>query len=247
MMMLNWFWSQIFSLKKIVCGLILFQKQFWAELDNKQFIYNGEYNVNGMKVGRWDIKSNTTGEYKQIAGGSYDQEGNQKKIGMWIELDEEFDYLKQVTQKGEYNMNEMKVGRWDILYCNSREQEYQQMQILIIIFKIHSGGGSYDQEGNQKKIRNWTELDEEFRSLKQITYKGEYNMNGMKVGRWDIMFMDDYEKIFQKMQKLYNYQIYLVAVDHMIKMEIRKSLESGQNCLKGFIVILKPFILENII
>ncbi|CAD8107873.1 unnamed protein product [Paramecium sonneborni] len=162
----------------------------WTELDEgfdsqKQLTYKGEYNVNGMKVGRWEIISNQYGEYKQIGGGSYDSEGNQKKIGRWTELDEGFDSQKQLTYKGEYNMNGMKVGKWEII--SNQYGEYKQMQILVI-FKIYSGGGSYDSEGNQKKIGRWTELDEKFMSMKQITYNGEYNMNGMKVGQWDIMY-----------------------------------------------------------
>ncbi|CAD8130341.1 unnamed protein product [Paramecium sonneborni] len=50
---------------------------------------------------------------------------------------------------------------------------------------INSGGGSYDQEGNQKKIGKWVELDEGFDSNKQTTYNREYNIYGYKIGRWD--------------------------------------------------------------
>ncbi|CAD8130526.1 unnamed protein product [Paramecium sonneborni] len=155
---------------------------------SKKVTYNGEYNMNGMKVGRWDImycKYNEI-EYKQIGGGLYDQEGNQKKIGNWEELYEKFEYYSQITYDGEYNLNGMKVGRWDIMYCQYNEKEYKQMQI------IYSGGGSYDKEGNQNKMGKWIEIYEGFTDCnttsKKVTYNGEYNMNGMKVGRWDIIY-----------------------------------------------------------
>ncbi|CAD8101910.1 unnamed protein product [Paramecium sonneborni] len=176
----------------------------WVELfegfnDIAQVTYNGEYNMNGMKVGRWDImycESDWEGyeqmqiqviqkniKYMYSGGGSYDQEGNQQKIGKWVELDKEFYFngedSKQVTYNGEYNMNGMKVGRWDIMYCDRyRWKKYEQI-----------GGGSYDQEG--KKIGKWVELAERFCCAKysesQVVYNGEYNSNGMKVGRWDMM------------------------------------------------------------
>ncbi|CAD8130238.1 unnamed protein product [Paramecium sonneborni] len=58
---------------------------------------------------------------------------------------------------------------WDIMYCKYGEKEYKNI-----------GGGSYDQDGTQKKIGNWAELDEVFNDDKQLTYYGEYNRNGMK-------------------------------------------------------------------
>ncbi|CAD8129360.1 unnamed protein product [Paramecium sonneborni] len=90
-----------------------------------------------VKVGRWDIMYSHLNkkEYKQIGGGSYNQEGNQKKIGKWIELDEGFyyNYYNQITYNGEYNMNGKKVGKWDILYIMYDRWgigQYKQMQIL---------------------------------------------------------------------------------------------------------------------
>ncbi|CAD8106477.1 unnamed protein product [Paramecium sonneborni] len=154
----------------------------WVELDEdfdckKQIISHGEYNMNGLKVGRWVImycKENEH-QYRQIGGGSYDQEGKQIKIGNWIEKDENC----QVVYKGVYNLNGLKVGSWEIMYCEYNELEYKQI--------IYRGGGSYDQEGNQIKIGNWIDLDEWFSPLKQFIFKGQYNISGVKVGRWDIM------------------------------------------------------------
>ncbi|CAD8070501.1 unnamed protein product [Paramecium sonneborni] len=189
----------------------------WIELGegfyaNGNVIQFGEYNMNGMKVGKWDIMYcdsywDRKFKYMQIlfiykniqymssGGGSYDQEG--KKIGKWIELFEGYNSIAQVTYNGEYNMNGMKVGRWDVMYCEQDQEEYEQMQILVIqknIKYMYSGGGSYDQEG--KKIGKWVELDKEFyfngENSKQVIYCGEYNRNNMKVGRWDIMYCDRY-------------------------------------------------------
>ncbi|CAD8129054.1 unnamed protein product [Paramecium sonneborni] len=188
----------------------------WTELDGgfdcqQQFTYNGEYNKNGMKVGKWDIISINYGEYEQIiqnkfsGGGQYDQEGNQQKIGKWTELDK-----KQFIHNGEYNMNGMKVGRWDIkslIYG-----EYKQI-----------GGGSYDQEGNQKKIGKWTELDEEFRNMKQITYNGEYNMNEMKIGRCHSKWLIQFERLKSR---------YLDRNDWQQKNERKEILELKQQNMR---------------
>ncbi|CAD8107887.1 unnamed protein product [Paramecium sonneborni] len=163
----------------------------WVELVDgfswgKQITQNGQYNMQGMKIGRWDIMycNDRWKNYKQIGGGLYDLDGNLQKIGVWVELDEGFRWDKQVTYSGEYNMQGMKIGRWDSKQCPPfRENEYKQMQILLKYYK-YSGGGSYDQDGNQKKIGKWVELIEGFKWDKQVTYIGEYNMQGMKIGNW---------------------------------------------------------------
>ncbi|CAD8089901.1 unnamed protein product [Paramecium sonneborni] len=155
----------------------------WIEMDVgfkkvKQVTYKGEYNINGMKVGRWNINFAylEKDEYKEIGGGSYDQEEN--KIGKWIELDEEFDQQKQITYNGEYFMKGIKIGRWDINYCDlNGDGTYK----LI-------GGGQYDQKGI--KIGKWAELDKEFNQSKNITYNGEYSSKGIKIGLWDINYCD---------------------------------------------------------
>ncbi|CAD8069659.1 unnamed protein product [Paramecium sonneborni] len=190
----------------------------WIQLDKefyhlKEVTYNGEYNLNGIKIGRWDTVycKYEEKEYKLIGGGFYDQQGNQKKIGKWLELDERFNYERQLIYQGEYNMNGAKVGRWDIMYFIYSSMEYKQI-----------GGGSYEQEGNEKKIGKWIELDQYFNS-NQSFYKGEYNMNGMKVGRWDIMYRK-FGREYIQMQ--INIRISnIVEADYLIQKEI--SLESG--------------------
>ncbi|CAD8128878.1 unnamed protein product [Paramecium sonneborni] len=200
--------------------------------------YKGEYNVNGMKVGRWDImhSKHDEDEYKQIqilliqnniqsGGGLYDQEGNQKKIGKWVELDEGFNFWKQLAYDGKYNMNGVKVGRWDTKYCKIGEKDYKQI-----------GGGSYDYQGREKKIGKWVELIERFYHPSKVIYNGEYNMNGMKVGKWDIMHCEPNEGEQKQI-------IYKVVEDYMIKKEIRKRLESGQNWIESFSIINKSLIM----
>ncbi|CAD8128562.1 unnamed protein product [Paramecium sonneborni] len=81
-----------------------------------------------MKVGRWDImfKGQFETEYKQIGGGSYDQEGNQKKIGMWIELKKRVNYYFEATFIGEYNINGQKIGIWVEMDIETNEKRGQK-------------------------------------------------------------------------------------------------------------------------
>ncbi|CAD8074312.1 unnamed protein product [Paramecium sonneborni] len=157
----------------------------WIELwekffEYKEITYHGEYNLKGMKVGRWDIQKNDQliggGQYDSILGG---------KIGRWVELDEGFSNQKQVTYIGEYDKNGMKIGRWDIMYKWRDYDGYQNKNYEKI------GNGSYD-NSQEIKIGKWVELWENFEYGSQVIYMGEYNMNGMKVGRWDIMFSDSH-------------------------------------------------------
>ncbi|CAD8129704.1 unnamed protein product [Paramecium sonneborni] len=155
-----------------------------------------------MKVGRWDImyQESSFDPFKQIGGGLYNNAG--LKQGKWIEPDEVFYKDKKVTYNGQYNMKGKKVGSWDIMYDRMLNGEYIQMYILEIIICdfVQSGGGSYDQVGNQKKIGRWMELYENFQYNAQVIYIGEYNQNGMKVGKWNIMFREYDEKEYEQMQ-----------------------------------------------
>ncbi|CAD8157751.1 unnamed protein product [Paramecium pentaurelia] len=148
---------------------------------HKQITYKGEYR-NGHKIGRWDIYYRDTlkDAFIEIGGGLYD-EGDSIKIGKWIDLDEGFNYYKQVTYKGFY-VNGKKVGRWDIEF---KRDDSQQFSLI--------GGGLYDLEGSGEKIGSWIELDAQFDNQKQETYIGVYN-NGQKVGFWDLLvyYQDNY-------------------------------------------------------
>ncbi|CAD8202413.1 unnamed protein product [Paramecium pentaurelia] len=93
----------------------------WIELSNQfdlrsQVIYNGEYQ-NGKKIGRWDILQRDSSSYpfEQIGGGSYDEGGDEIKIGQWIELTDNFGNRfwnkRKVTFNGEYKQGK-KFGIW---------------------------------------------------------------------------------------------------------------------------------------
>ncbi|CAD8070489.1 unnamed protein product [Paramecium sonneborni] len=124
-------------------------------------------------------------EYKLIGGGSYDQEGNQKKIGKWVELDEGFndDFAsKQVTYNGEYNLNGMKVERWDTLFNKKQRININKLVVDNMMKKEI-----------KKKIGKWVELDKKFGEIYKITLNGEYNMKGQKQGKWVIIYMNKNE------------------------------------------------------
>ncbi|CAD8117458.1 unnamed protein product [Paramecium sonneborni] len=172
----------------------------WVELDEgfgdgigqNKITYNGEYNMKGMKVGRWDIsydKNDGNGQ-KQIGGGSYGEGDGQIKIGKWVELWENFGFLSQITYSGEYNKKGMKVGRWDINYCDWGMDQYKQI-----------GGGSYAEGDGQIKIGKWIELDQGFERDKKVTFNGEYNMKGVKIGIWVEMDIGENKKRGEKKYK----------------------------------------------
>ncbi|CAD8090443.1 unnamed protein product [Paramecium sonneborni] len=160
-----------------------YKKGKWIVLDEQfskqsEVIYNGEYNIKGQKVGRWDILLNG----KQIGGGQY-HFSSSNKIGKWIELDQGFYISKQITYSGKYNEHGMKTGRWDIFYNDYLDNNQLKN------FKI--GGGEY-QSG--KKIGRWIEVDEQFCKYKQVVYIGDYDMMGMKIGKWCINYKDGDDK-----------------------------------------------------
>ncbi|CAD8214159.1 unnamed protein product [Paramecium octaurelia] len=145
----------------------------------KQVTFVGEYNY-GKKVGRWDIwfkqyRYGSDGKNNKIGGGSYDNAGNEVKIGMWKELDDKFGFQKEISYIGEYK-NGKKVGGWEITLLDE-----------VI------GGGAYDEDGNNNKIGQWIEQDFAFNNHQLLLYKGEYK-NGQKVGRWDVFFREQNEK-----------------------------------------------------
>ncbi|CAD8165308.1 unnamed protein product [Paramecium pentaurelia] len=146
---------------------------------DSQIIYIGEYK-NGKKIGGWNVlyRKQYENEFKQIGGGSYDEEGAETKIGCWTEQNENFKLDYQVIHTGEYQ-NGRKVGKWDFLYRKQQENEFKQI-----------GGGSYDEELKQGQ---WIELSEEFSPSSCIIYRGEYKC-GIKVGTWAEIDIQKYEK-----------------------------------------------------
>ncbi|CAD8128887.1 unnamed protein product [Paramecium sonneborni] len=69
-----------------------------------------------------------------------------------------------------------------------------QIRYKVESKQIYSGGGSYDQEGNQIKIGKWIELFEWSPKYAQTTNNGEYSMKGQKVGIWVKMDIGNNEK-----------------------------------------------------
>ncbi|CAD8129466.1 unnamed protein product [Paramecium sonneborni] len=152
----------------------------WVELwenfmNHIQVTYNGEYNSKGIKTGRWDIKCYEQEQYKQIGGGWYD--GDQGlKIGKWQELWHDRYYIHL---HGEYNIKGKKMGRWNI------ESMGQNI-----------GGGFYDSIYGNKTGR-WVDIEKDFWRFKQVIYDGEYNIKGMKIGRWDTLYCQVEEKEYK--------------------------------------------------
>ncbi|CAD8190275.1 unnamed protein product [Paramecium pentaurelia] len=131
----------------------------WIELsegfsNKSQVIYNGQYK-NNKKVGQWI----SVAWGQQVGCGSYDEKGNELKIGWWVELNHRFSDYSQVFYIGEYK--------------NGYQVENKEI-----------GGGSYDQGNNGIKIGKWIKLSDEFSHLSQVTYHGEYKY-GKKIDRWN--------------------------------------------------------------
>ncbi|CAD8200149.1 unnamed protein product [Paramecium pentaurelia] len=126
-------------------------------------------NRSGVKTGIWEIYWIYVEKNNKIAGGEYDKQGN--KIGKWIEQSDRFRYGNQSTSEGKYNKQGVRVGMWDIYLKNDGKNN-----------KI--GGGEYDEQG--RKIGKWIEQSNEFQSVNQTTWIGEYNNKGVKTGIWDI-------------------------------------------------------------
>ncbi|CAK61770.1 unnamed protein product (macronuclear) [Paramecium tetraurelia] len=111
----------------------------WIELCDgfrniSQATYCGKYK-NGGKVGRWDIwykGYEGDQENHKIGGGSYNERGDEIKIGQWVELSDGFYEYSQVTYCGLYDQGR-KLGRWDIWYKQHDEDQMNQQV----------GGGQY--------------------------------------------------------------------------------------------------------
>ncbi|CAD8213201.1 unnamed protein product [Paramecium pentaurelia] len=162
----------------------------WIELsphfkENFQIIYTGLYQ-NGRKVGKWEIKYKYQNEkqFKPIGGGSYDNGGDEIKIGKWIEINEYFKQNSQIIYIGQYK-NGIKIGKWDIKYKNQDEEQFKSI-----------GGGTYDIGIEEKKVGQWIELCKRFNWDSQIIFIGQY-LNGRKAGRWDIQYKKGECKTFQ--------------------------------------------------
>ncbi|CAD8166268.1 unnamed protein product [Paramecium pentaurelia] len=186
--------------------------------DCSQVIYQGQYK-NGKKVGRWDIlyRNQQSEAFQQMqnyiikiktkfsGGGSYDDQvqGDQIKIGSWIEISEEFYKWSQVTYQGEYKDGK-RIGKWEIWFKDCHKNQKK----LI-------GGGFYD-EKSSTKIGKWIEQNLRFYYNSQVTWTGQYK-NGQKVGRWDIVHEEQQMQIYIQISKYSGGGLYKEDGDSEIK------------------------------
>ncbi|CAD8085725.1 unnamed protein product [Paramecium primaurelia] len=155
-----------------------YKSEKWIEVNERfsgqsQIIYKGQYK-NGTPVGIWETwnKREYMREFQKICGGQYDEGGEGKKIGKWIEFNDVLNEDSLVSYSGQYK-NGNKAGRWDILF---EEEEI--------------GGGSYDEDGKGVKLGKWIEICDKYDKQTQVSYSGKY-INGNKAGRWNILFEEE--------------------------------------------------------
>ncbi|CAK70852.1 unnamed protein product (macronuclear) [Paramecium tetraurelia] len=155
----------------------------WLEPDSYKLTisYGGEYR-NGKKVGLWTIEHCG----KHIGGGEYSNEGNDIKIGKWIE----FVKLKSMfLYEGEYKKGK-KVGLWTLRYC------HQSWETLEINNNQICGGGVYCDEGDGIKIGRWIEVSNNLHFENNLHFWNGVFKNGKKIGRWDSTYTKNtYTKI----------------------------------------------------
>ncbi|CAD8196820.1 unnamed protein product [Paramecium octaurelia] len=96
---------------------------------DSEVVYQGNYR-NGKKIGDWDTlyRKYNEDKFRKIGGGSYDNGmgGDEVKLGKWVEISDEFKYVSQITQSGEYE-NGKKIGLWSEKELESDEiiQEFK--------------------------------------------------------------------------------------------------------------------------
>ncbi|CAD8211281.1 unnamed protein product [Paramecium octaurelia] len=240
---------------------------FWDCQTNS--IAGGQYSNEGQKVGLWkEIRKNFSneakvfevGEYvkglrqsswnyiyedKEIIGGEYCKKG--RKNGMWLELSDSFGKYFQGYFEGEYK-NGKKVGGWNIL-CQKENPDHREKIQINKQFML-SGGGYYDDLGDEIKIGQWIEFDDMLYHSKKVIYRGEYK-NGKKVGKWCIEYKHDSSDSFTQMQNIlqsctiFKYG-YLVVEDHMIKKGMKLKLTNGQNQMINLEILNRQRIKVNI-
>ncbi|CAD8153599.1 unnamed protein product [Paramecium pentaurelia] len=138
--------------------------------NSKAQIYERGVYYNNQRFGTWNFIQDN----KRIGGGQYNNQG--KKNGKWIELNDRYYNLSQITHQGEYK-NDNKVGEWKC-YLN-----YEKYKLI--------GGGIYHQvQEGSIKIGRWIELSDGFSVGSKITLQGDYN-NGKKVGSWNYYWNDN--------------------------------------------------------
>ncbi|CAD8096599.1 unnamed protein product [Paramecium sonneborni] len=139
----------------------------WLDLDDNYYNSNqmtreGFYQ-DGLKYGKWEVFNK--GLF--IGKGYYDE--NHSKVGKWIEPIKNYNSLKEITYQGLYSKGK-KIGCWKAFQSNKT---------------MNIGGGSYNEMG--LKHGQWTDLDDNYQTFRQISYSGKY-ISGRKIEDWYILY-----------------------------------------------------------
>ncbi|CAK76177.1 unnamed protein product (macronuclear) [Paramecium tetraurelia] len=190
------------------------ESNFWKYFQlrvirQNQVIQIGDYQ-NGIKIGFWKIQFKMTelfdyqDMYKNFlkynrGGGSY---LNDKKIGRWKEIHDNFHNQCQVIYAGEY-FNGVKIGQWNTLYKGIRQDEYINMYYIMITILI-------EEEANilmEKKQNNGQIYILISKSIVALSYLSQCQVfqtgvyeEGLKQGQWKILFRINNQENHQNMQ-----------------------------------------------
>ncbi|CAD8116731.1 unnamed protein product [Paramecium sonneborni] len=201
--------------------------QFW---NKKQIFYEGLYNENGIKVGRWNIYFKDQDlNYKKIltGGGEYinHNEVSEIKIGRWIELSDGFyqfqnklEVAKLLTMDSIKMVKNLEDG---ISYLTGNKLEVDHTMIHKIAITNQENGQSY-----LKIFVTWVKL----------LIQGNIEMVRKLVD--GILFIKDIGVKIMKKQGMDN-----MTVE---KVEKESKQEDGQNQVMTFIIIVRSLIMENI-
>ncbi|CAD8114409.1 unnamed protein product [Paramecium sonneborni] len=104
----------------------------WIDLDDMylgflSLQFVGQYK-NGKKVGKWDIKFQTEKDlyHYQLIGGG-EYDNNEIRIGKWTDLVEIFKNVKETIIQVGFYKNDEKEGFWDIMKRVNDNQKFQLM------------------------------------------------------------------------------------------------------------------------
>ncbi|CAD8146680.1 unnamed protein product [Paramecium octaurelia] len=147
-----------------------------------QIILEGEY-IKGIKQGKWtsQFRLNLKHKFKIIGGGNYDLQG--RKIGKWIDMNDNFWKQCQVIESGQYDCGK-RIGSWIIKFRYTIKKDFNKI-----------GGGKYDDQG--MKNGKWVEIFQSFQNSCQVILTGDY-LDGKKVEKWKILVRDHEKDRFQQ-------------------------------------------------
>ncbi|CAD8214676.1 unnamed protein product [Paramecium pentaurelia] len=177
------------------------------QIENLQ--WQGKYGDNKKKIGLWYLVWN--GEILKDVGGSYQKDG--LKQGLWKQLIKNYWKRAKLYEIGEY-FNDHKRGKWKYIY--------EDKEI---------GGGLYNEFG--EKTGKWIDISRNFWEYKQQLLKSESQIlfignqiNGCKVGRWDINWREQKDSQFIKIGG--------GSYDNNLKEKKKQKLVNGLNQVMDF-------------